>query len=127
MIAVTRCQILGLKCTNSVWVPTLNRRVLLSPFSALVGTNKKPTIWWGYAKRRATKIRPKAVVSGIFGRFSNFDKCRLEAAGDVISGLAIELAGTDVSAKFAGSRLNSGRIIRLIGLPYPFYALLCGV
>ena len=40
----------------------------------------------GQAKRRATQIRPKAVGGGIFGRSSNFDKCRLELAGDVISG-----------------------------------------
>ena len=37
------------------------------------------------AKRCATQIRPKAVGGGIFGHFSNFDKCRLEVAGDVIS------------------------------------------
>ena len=43
----------------------------------------------GAAKRRATKIRPKAVGSGIFGGFSNFEKCRSEA-GDVISGVAVD-------------------------------------
>ena len=41
------------------------------------------------AKRRATKIRPKAVGSGTFGRFANFDRYRSEAAGDVISGVAV--------------------------------------
>ena len=44
----------------------------------------------GQAKRRPNKIRPKAVGSGIFDRFANFDKCRSEAAGDVISGAAVD-------------------------------------
>ena len=48
----------------------------------------------GQAKRRATQIRPKAIGGGIFGRLSNFRKCRLEVAGDVISG---RLVGPDVS------------------------------
>ena len=38
--------------------------------------------------------------------FSNFYKCRPEAADDVISGL-------DVRVKLGDSRLNSGRIIQL--------------
>ena len=44
----------------------------------------------GQAKRRATQIRPRAVGGDIFGRFSNFDKCRQEVAGDVVSGLAVD-------------------------------------
>ena len=28
------------------------------------------------------EIRPKAIGGGIFGRFSHFDECRLEVAGD---------------------------------------------
>ena len=39
----------------------------------------------GQAKRRANKIQPKAIRDYIFGRFSNFDKCGPEVAGDVIS------------------------------------------
>ena len=35
----------------------------------------------GQSKRRATKIRPKAVGNGIFGRFANFDKFQSEIAG----------------------------------------------
>ena len=42
----------------------------------------------GQAKRRATKIRPQTVGCGIFGRFANFDKCRLEVADEVLSGMA---------------------------------------
>ena len=42
--------------------------------------NKKPTKWLGQAKRRATKIWPKAVGGGIFAA-----KCQLEVAGHVIS------------------------------------------
>ena len=63
------------------------------------------------AKRRATKIRPKAVGSGIFGRFPNFDKFRPEVAGEVVSGVAIEYVVMDVRATFGESGLNSGRII----------------
>ena len=48
----------------------------------------------------------------IFGRFSNFDKCRPEGADDVISGVALEYVVTDVSASFGDYKLNIGRIIR---------------
>ena len=65
----------------------------------------------GQVKRRATKIRPKAVGSGIFGRFPNFDKCPSEVAGDVISGVAVDYVGVDVRATFGDSGLNSVRII----------------
>ena len=70
----------------------------------------------GQAKRCATTIQPKAVVGGIFGHFF---------ADDIISDVAIELVGMDVLAKLGDSRLNSGRIIRLFGQLYLFYALLC--
>ena len=42
------------------------------------------------AKRNTTKIRPKAVVGGIFGCFSYFDKWRSEVAGDDISSVAVD-------------------------------------
>ena len=67
----------------------------------------------GQAKRRTTKIRPKAVGSGIFGRFPNFDKCRSEVAGDIISSIIIlscSLGGVDVRAKL-GESGDTGRII----------------
>ena len=57
----------------------------------------------GQVKRRATKIRPKTVESGIFGRFPNFDKCRSEVAGDVVSGVAIDHVGVDALATFGES------------------------
>ena len=60
----------------------------------------------GQAKRRTTKIRPKAVGCGIFGRFSSFDKCRLEVAGDVVSGANVGQVGTDIPVKLGDSRLN---------------------
>ena len=63
------------------------------------------------AKRRATKIRPKTIGSGIFGRVPNLDKCRSEVADDVISGVTVDYVGMDVRATFGESGLNSGRII----------------
>ena len=39
------------------------------------------------------EIRPKAVGFGIFGGASNFDKCRLKVAGDVISSATLENFG----------------------------------
>ena len=44
----------------------------------------------GPAKRRATKIRPKAVEGGICCRFSNFDIFRLKVADYVTSDVAID-------------------------------------
>ena len=62
-------------------------------------------------KRCATKSLNKAVVGGIFGRFSNFSKCRSQVAGEVISGPAVDYVGMDVLATCGGSGLNSGRNI----------------
>ena len=88
--------------------------------------SKKPTNW-GQAKRCAIQIRPKAVGSGIFGRFSYFDKFRSEVTGGAISGVssaAADYFGVDVRATFGASGLNSGPIILLFGRPDPFYVSL---
>ena len=50
-------------------------------------TQEEPHQLVEQAKRRATKIRPKA--GGIFARFSNFDVCRPDVADDVISGFVL--------------------------------------
>ena len=60
---------------------------------------------------RSGEIRLKAVGCSIFGRFSNFDKCRPETAGDVISSVALAFVGLDVRAKLRDSRLNNGIIL----------------
>ena len=54
----------------------------------------------GPGKTTRHKIRPKAIGGSIFGRFSDFDKCRLEVAGDAISNTTV---GMDVRVKFAES------------------------
>ena len=46
------------------------------------------------------EIRPKAIGCSIFDRFSNFNKWQSEAAGDVISGVALENVGADVLARY---------------------------
>ena len=40
----------------------------------------------------------------------NFDKCRPEAAGNVISGIALDYVSIDVPANFGNYRLNSSQI-----------------
>ena len=57
----------------------------------------------------------------------NFYKYRLEAAGEVISGMALDYVGKDGSASFGDSRLNSSRIIRLFARPDPFCSPLCSI
>ena len=42
----------------------------------------------------------------ILGRFSSFDRGRPEAAGDVISGTALDSVGMDVPASFGDSSLK---------------------
>ena len=84
--------------------------------------NKKPTNWRGNGKTKRHKIRPKAIGSGTFGRFPNFDKCRSEVAGDVIPGGTVDYFGIDVRATFGASGLNICRIILLFGRLDPFYA-----
>ena len=54
------------------------------------------------------EIRPKALH---FRPFSNFDKCRLEVAGDVISGVAVDWISVDVCTKFGDSVSNRSRYI----------------
>ena len=54
---------------------------------------------------RSGEIRPKVEACGIFGRFSNFDKCRPAAADEVISGVALDYVGVGVLARFGDSSL----------------------
>ena len=69
-------------------------------------------------------IANEVVGCGIFCQFSNLDKCLPEAAaGDVISRIAVDYVGKDVPAGFDNYWLNSGRNIRLLGRPDPYYAL----
>ena len=61
----------------------------------------------GQGNRSATKIRPKAVGSGIFADFCSFpdiDKCRSEVAGDAMSGVTVHYVGMDVRSTFGVSR-----------------------
>ena len=90
-------------------------------------TEQAPTNWLGQAKRHATKIRPEAVGSGIFGCFfSIFAYCRTKAAGDVTSGVAVDQVSADVRVKCGDSRLNSGQIIRLYADRTSFMHFLAG-
>ena len=70
------------------------------------------------------KFDPKPSEAAFSAVCSNFDKCRPEVTGDVISGPALVHIGVDVRAKLYDSMLNSGQIIRLFGLPDPFYTRL---
>ena len=97
---------------------------MLSLVDYEISKNKKPINWLILVKRRATKFRPKAVGGGIFSSFSNFDKCRPEIDGDVISRVVVDHIGVDLRAKFGDSGLNSGRIIRLFSRPQPFQKLM---
>ena len=56
----------------------------------------------------------RLVIVIVVMTLSNVDKCRPEAAGDVISGMALEYVGADVPANIGDSTLNSGRIIQLL-------------
>ena len=64
--------------------------------AVFLGTRSPPIV--GQAKRRTTKIRPKAIGSGIFGRFPNCDQFRSEVADDAISGVTVDYFDTDVHA-----------------------------
>ena len=58
-----------------------------------------------------TKPSSDAAFSAV--NLPNFNKCRPEAAGDVISGMALDYVGTYVPASVGDSWLNSGWIIWL--------------
>ena len=64
----------------------------------------------GQANRCATKIQPKAVGGGIFGRILKSGNCRLEVSDNVISGAAVGWVGVDVRVKFDDSTLNSAEL-----------------
>ena len=54
-------------------------------------TNKMPTNWQGRRNAAQLKFDPKPAETAFSAAFfSNFDKCRSEVAGVVISGLAAE-------------------------------------
>ena len=69
--------------------------------NSAIESNKKPTILLGHAT--PTKILSKVVGAGIFSR--------LEVAGDVMSGLAVDEIGVDVHVEFSDSRSNHCRYI----------------
>ena len=80
-----RCDIAQLKNLNKIR-QHLHVRGMQKGSSSL---NKKPTNWLCQAQCCATKIRPKAVVGGIFDSFLNLGKFRPLTAGDAFSGVAI--------------------------------------
>ena len=61
-----------------------------------------------------------AAFSGVFRTLKN----AAEAAGDVISGVALDYVARMC---FGDSRLNGGQIIRLFAWPDPFCAFLCSI
>ena len=65
----------------------------------------------GEAKRRATKIRPKAVCGVIFRRLFHCS-FRPEVVGDVISGADVGQVGMNVPVKFGDSSSNGSRDIQ---------------
>ena len=54
------------------------------------------------------KFDPKPSVAAFSAVFSNFDQCRLEVAGDVVSGVAEDWVGLDVRVKIGDSTLKTG-------------------
>ena len=62
------------------------------------------------------KFDPKHLEAAFSTVLTNFDKCRSEVAGDIISSVAVYYVGRDVRATFGEPRLNSGRIILLFFL-----------
>ena len=69
------------------------------------------------------EIQQEAAGGGIFDRFSNFDKCKRDVAGDFVSSMAVGQVGVNVAAKFGDYMLSNGRIIRLLGWSDAFHAL----
>ena len=53
------------------------------------------------------KFDPKPSEAAFSAIFSNFDKCRPKAAGDVVSGAAVDYVGMHVRAKSGDFRLNA--------------------
>ena len=78
---------------------------------ASLSGNKKSTNWWGRQNAVPLKFDPKPSRGDIFSRFSNFDKSRLEVAGDVISGTLMGPDVPDKRVKFGDLRLNHSREI----------------
>ena len=74
------------------------------------------------------EIRPKGTKYRLFGRLSNFDKCRSEARLMTSYPVCLwTLSSPRMSVQNWDSVLNGGQIIQLIGWPKPFYALLCSI
>ena len=69
-----------------------------------------PTYWWDKQNAAPLKFDPKPSQAALSAVFANFDKCRSEAAGDVISGVAVDYVGMNVRATFVESGLNNVHI-----------------
>ena len=54
----------------------------------MINVNKKPTNWWGRQSAAPLKFVPNRQRRNLRSFVSNFDKCRREVAGDIISGEA---------------------------------------
>ena len=66
---------------------------------------------WCTKYAQATYTKPELAFSAVS---SNFEKCRPEEAGDVISGMALDYVGMDVPAKLGNSRSNGSGDIRFV-------------
>ena len=85
---------------------------MVIPFTAIVDVTEQQEAHQvvGQEKHLATKIRSTAAGIGIFGRFSNFDKCRSEVARDVMAALAAPCVSMNIRSTFREYGANSGRI-----------------
>ena len=63
-------------------------------------TNKKPTNWWGRQNAALPKFDQKPLEAAFSAVFRNYDKCRSEVDGDVMSSVAVRNAGMDVRSTF---------------------------
>ena len=81
---------------------------VVKPYETDSNVNKKPTNWQNGAPLQFDPKPPEVIFSAVF---ANFDECRSEVAGDVLSGVAVHYVGMDVRSTFGECGLNSGRFI----------------
>ena len=117
LAALCVCRSLGLRLLTSSGEPSVLSYIYTNTHQLLgflrnatsLKLNKKFANWLGRRQDVATiKFDPKPSEAVFSTVLSNWDKWRLEAAGDVISGVAVASVGMDAPAKFGGSKLDSG-------------------
>ena len=80
----------GLNVGSSSDLTTIYDLVPLNEANPITSANKKATNWWDRKNFAPLKLYTKPSEAVFSAAFSNFSKCQLEVADDIISGVGVD-------------------------------------